>query len=36
MAVKKRAVERELDVLRKKGLFVREGGPRTGRWIVKR
>lgn len=35
MSVKKRTVERELAVLRKKGIIAREGGPRTGRWIVK-
>lgn len=35
MSVKKRTVERELAVLRKKGIISREGGPRTGRWMVK-
>lgn len=35
MSVKKRTVERELAVLRKKGIIAREGGPRTGRWLVK-
>lgn len=35
MSVMKRTVERELAVLRKKGLIAREGDPRTGRWIVK-
>ncbi|MBQ6771208.1 MAG: hypothetical protein IJP44_09575 [Bacteroidales bacterium] len=35
MSVKKRTVERELAVLRKKGIIAREGSPRTGRWIVK-
>ena len=35
MSVKKRTVERELAVLGMKGIIAREGGPRTGRWIVK-
>jgi ATP-dependent DNA helicase RecG len=35
MSVIKRTIERELSILRKKGLIAREGSPRTGRWIVK-
>lgn len=35
MSVMKRTVEKELAVLRQKGLIAREGDPRTGRWIVK-
>ena len=34
MSEKKRTVERELANLRKKGVIVREGSPRIGRWVI--
>ena len=34
MSVIKRTIEREIAVLRKRGIIVREGSARTGHWII--